>query len=112
MISTLSYLLLDGPTTAIVIWLLGGVAGMIAMIATMSLAAESCPEGAEGFAFAAMMSILNVAGPLSDTLGSVLYEHVFDRQLTPLILVSAAATALVFFLIPLLAARGVARVPE
>jgi hypothetical protein len=102
----LSYLAL-GPSTAVAIWLLGGVTSMIAMIATMSLAAESCPEGAEGFAFAAMMSILNVAGPLSDTSGSVLYQHLFNRQLAPLIVVSATATALVFFLIPLMAVRGV-----
>jgi hypothetical protein len=74
---------------------------MIAMIATMALAADSCPEGAEGFAFAAMMSIVNLTNPLSDTLGSVLYENVFDRQLPPLIIVSAAATGLVYFLIPL-----------
>jgi hypothetical protein len=80
---------------------------MIAMIATMSLAAESCPEGAEGFAFAGMMSILNVAGPASDTFGSVLYQHVFSEQLAPLIVVSAAATALVFFLIPLMVVRAV-----
>jgi hypothetical protein len=106
-VSTLTYLLLSSEATAVAIWLLGGIAGMIAMIATMSLAAESCPEGAEGFAFAGMMSILNVAGPLSDTLGSVLYQHVFNRQLAPLIVVSAAATALVFLLIPLMVARGV-----
>ena len=31
---------------------------MIAFIATLSLAAEACPEGVEGFAFAAMMSML------------------------------------------------------
>jgi hypothetical protein len=37
----------------------------------------------------------------------VLYEHVFDRQLTPLIFVSAAATALVFFLIPLMVEQTV-----
>jgi hypothetical protein len=35
-------------------------------------------------------------------LGSVLYEHVFNRDLAPLIVVSAVATALVFFLIPLM----------
>ena len=101
-LSTLSYLALGNPTTAVIIWLLGGVTSMIAMIATMSLAAESCPEGAEGFAFAGMMSIVNLTGPLSDTLGSVLYQHVFSEQLAPLIIVSAAATALVFFLVPLM----------
>jgi len=104
-VSTLSYLLLTDPTTAVVIWLFGGITSMIAMIATMSLAAESCPEGAEGFAFAGMMSIVNLTGPLSDTLGSVLYQHVFHEQLAPLIVVSAAATALVFFLIPLMVFR-------
>jgi len=104
-LSTLSYLALASPATAVIIWLFGGITSMIAMVATMSLAAESCPEGAEGFAFAAMMSIMNLTGPLSDTLGSVLYQHVFNEQLTPLIIVSAAATALVFFLVPLMVVR-------
>jgi MFS family permease len=104
-LSTLSYLLLSTPESAVAISLAGGVTSMIAMIATMSLAAESCPEGAEGFAFAAMMSIVNLTGPLSDNLGSLLYEHAFNRQLGPLIIVSAAATALVFFLIPLMVFR-------
>jgi MFS family permease len=104
-VTTLSYLLLSGEASAVVIWLLSGVAGMIATIATMSLAAESCPEGAEGFAFAGMMSIINLATPLSDTVGSALYEHVFHQHLTPLIIISATATGLVFFLIPLLAFR-------
>ncbi len=108
-VSTLSYLLLSSAATAVVIWLFAGVTSMVAMIATMSLAAESCPEGAEGFAFAAMMSIVNLTNPLADTLGSVLYQHVFDQQMTPLIIVSAATTALVFFLIPLLLHRGVTK---
>jgi MFS family permease len=104
-LSELSYLLLSSPATAVVIWFVGGITGMIAMVATMSLAAESCPEGADGFAFAAMMSILNLTGPLSDTFGSVLYQHVFHEQLKPLILVSAAATSIVFFLVPLMLFR-------
>jgi MFS family permease len=106
-ISTLSCLALNSPATAIVIWVLSGVTSMIAMIATMSLAAESCPEGAEGFAFAGMMSIVNLTNPIADTLGSVLYEHVFDQQLAPLILLSAAATGLVFLLIPLMVTREI-----
>jgi MFS family permease len=104
-LSTLSYLLLGSPATAVAISFAGGITSMIAMIATMSLAAEACPKGAEGFAFAGMMSIVNLTGPLSDTLGSVLYEHVFNQKLMPLIIVSAAATAVVFFLIPLMVFR-------
>jgi len=100
--STLSYLALSGPASAVVIWLISGIAAMIATVATLSLAADSCPEGAEGFAFAALMSIINVANPLSDILGSLLYQHVFNQRLQPLIIVSAAATALVFVLIPLM----------
>lgn len=107
-ISTLSYLMLSTPSTAVVIWFAGGITSMIAMIATMSLAAESCPEGAEGFAFAGMMSIVNLTSPLSDTLGSALYQHVFEQQLAPLILVSAGATGLVFFLVPLMVFRKAA----
>jgi MFS family permease len=104
-ISTLSCLALSSPATAVAIWVLSGITSMIAMIATMSLAAESCPEGAEGFAFAGMMSIVNLTNPLADTMGSVLYQHVFNEQLAPLIIVSAVTTALVFFLIPLMVFR-------
>ncbi|MFL5257234.1 MAG: MFS transporter [Rhodopila sp.] len=104
-VTTLSYLLLFGEASAVVIWLLSGMAGMIATVATASLAADACPAGAEGFAYAGMMSIINLTNPLSDTLGSALYEHVFHQHLAPLILISAAATGLVFFLIPLMAYR-------
>jgi MFS family permease len=104
-VTTLAFLLLDTHASAVTIWLLSGIAGMIATIATMSVAADSCPQGAEGFAFAGLMSIINLATPLGDTLGSVLYEHVFDQHLAPLIIVSAAATALVFFLVPLMVFR-------
>jgi MFS family permease len=104
-LSTLSYLLLSTPATAVAIWLTTGITSMIAMIATMSLAAEASPEGAEGFSFAAMMSIVNLTGPLSDTTGSWLYQHVFHQKLAPLVIVSAAATAVVFFLIPLMVFR-------
>ncbi len=105
--STLAYLALLGPVSAVAIWLASGVAGMLATIATLSLAAECCPEGAEGFAFAGLMSIINVASPLSDMVGSLLYEHVFGRTLAPLIVVSAAATGLVFFLLPLVTVLSV-----
>jgi hypothetical protein len=42
---------------------------------------------------------------LANTLGSLLYEHVFAKSLPPLIIVSAVATALVFFLIPMVVYR-------
>src|SRR5271163_1339495 len=69
---------------------------MVAFVATLSLAADYCPPRSEGFAFAALMSVTNFTGALSDNLGSFLYEHLFQRQLDPLILVSAAFTAVAF----------------
>jgi MFS family permease len=109
-LSTMAFLGLVDETSAIVVYFLNGVAGMIATIATLTLAADHCPRRSEGFAFAALMSVINVATPLHDTIGAFLYEHVFDSHLAPLIVVSAAFTAVVFVLVPLLD-RGIARTP-
>jgi MFS family permease len=70
--------------------------------AVPTLIADYCPQRAEGFTFAALMSITNFSGTLSDNIGSFLYEHLFDRHLDPLILVSAAFTALAFAFVPTL----------
>jgi MFS family permease len=107
-LATLAFLGMVDEATAIAVYFVNGVAGMIANIATLSLAADNCPEGSEGFAFAALMSVINLANPLADTIGSLLYEHVFHSQLAPLIVLSAAFTALIIFVLPLLD-RGLAR---
>jgi predicted MFS family arabinose efflux permease len=99
-LSTLAYLGLSGPVSAVAIYFFYGLASMVANIATLSLAAAVCPPRAEGFTFAALMSVINLAVPLSDTTGAVLYEHVFSGRLAPLTLVSAAFTAFVLVLVP------------
>jgi hypothetical protein len=78
---------------------------MVANVATLTLVSDHCPEGAEGFAFAALMSVINLATPLADLTGSLLYEHVFGGRLTPLILVSAGFTAAILLFLPLLPVR-------
>jgi predicted MFS family arabinose efflux permease len=100
-ITMLAYLGLVGPVTAVVIYFFTGMAAMVANVATLSLAAAVCPPRAEGFTFAALMSVINLATPLSDTIGAVLYEHVFANRLGPLAVVSAAFTAFVLLLVPL-----------
>lgn len=97
-LSTLGYLGMVDPVSAVLVYFVAGVAGMIANNATLTLAAERCPSGAEGFAFAGLMSVINLSMPLSDTVGSFLYEHVFHETLAPLILVSAVFTAFVLVL--------------
>jgi len=100
--ATAAFLLLWGEASAAMINFFSGMAGMIAFVATLTLAADYCPKRSEGFAFAALMSITNFSAALSDNLGSFLYEHLFHRQLQPLILVSAAFTAFAFAFVPLL----------
>jgi MFS family permease len=101
-LATLAFLGMVDVTSAIAIYFINGVVGMIANIATLTLAADHCPERSEGFAFAALMSVINLATPLSDTIGAFLYERLFHQTLAPLIVVSAAFTALIFLLVPLL----------
>ncbi len=100
-LSTLAFLGMVDPASALVVYFLTGASGMIANIATLTLAAEHCPPRAEGFTFAALMSVMNLAAPLSDTIGAFLYDHVFRAELAPLVIVSAGFTAFVFVLIPL-----------
>jgi MFS family permease len=101
-LATLTFLGMVNVTSAVAIYFLNGLAGMVANIATLTLAADHCPARSEGFAFAALMSVINLATPLSDTIGAMLYQHLFHQALTPLIVVSAASTALIFLLVPLL----------
>jgi predicted MFS family arabinose efflux permease len=103
--STLGYLGLSGPVTAVAIYFATGVANMLANLATLSLAAAHCPERAEGFAFAALMSVINFATPLADTIGATLYTHVFASHIGPLILVSAAFTGALLLLVPFVDTR-------
>lgn len=100
--TTAAFLLLSNEASAAAINFLSGIAGMIAFVATLSLAADFCPRRAEGFAFAALMSITNLAAAFSENIGSFLYEHVFAHRIDPLILVSAGFTLLALALVPLL----------
>jgi predicted MFS family arabinose efflux permease len=100
--TTAAFVLLSGEASAAIIYFCGGFAAMLATVATVTLAADYCPPRAEGFAFAVLMSIINLATALADNIGSFLYTHLFDRSLTPLVIISAAFTAVAFVLVPLL----------
>jgi MFS family permease len=101
-VSTVSFLALVDEPSAAILNFCNGIAAMIALVATLTLAADYCPKRSEGFAFAVLMSVTNLASALSDNAGSFLYEHAFQSRLAPLIVVSAAFTALAWLLIPLL----------
>jgi predicted MFS family arabinose efflux permease len=98
----LAYLFLWNETAAAIISFGAGFAGMLTTVASLTLAADYCPPRAEGFSFAVLMSIINLANTLADNAGSFLYTHAFNRTLPPLVLISAAFTAFAFILVPLL----------
>jgi MFS family permease len=100
--ASLGFLLFWNEPAAAAISFCAGFAAMLATVATLTLAADYCPKRAEGFSFAILMSIINLATTLSDNIGSYLYTHVFDRSLPPLIVISAGFTAFAFVLVPLL----------
>lgn len=79
-----------------------GAAGAIATLTVLSLAGKACPAKAEGFTFAALMSVYNGFAQLSAIVGSWMFVHWFDRALTPLIIVSGVFTLFCFALMPLL----------
>jgi predicted MFS family arabinose efflux permease len=101
-VSTTAFLLLSTETSAAILNFCSGFAAMLATVATLTLAADYCPQRAEGFAFATLMSVINLATTFADNVGSFLYTHLFNSNLTPLVLVSAAFTAFAFVLVPLL----------
>jgi MFS family permease len=101
-LTTAAFLCLSSETSAAIIYFGAGFAGMIAMVASLTLAADYCPPGAEGFTFAALMSAGNLASTMANNIGALLYTEVFDRHLAPLVVISAAATAVAFFGVPLL----------
>lgn len=105
-IGTLAYLTLLTPgaysqAIAIGINLVFGAAAMIATLSTLTLAAQACPPKAEGFTFAALMSVTNGFTQISAIIGARLYVDVF-HSLTPLIFISAGFTFACFLLLPIL----------
>jgi len=75
---------------------------MLTTVATLTLAADYSLRGAEGFTFAVLTSIINLATVFSNNLGSYLFTYVFHSELAPLVVLSAGFTAFAFVLVPLL----------
>lgn len=97
-VGTLAYLLYRGPVSAIVIDTTFGCVGMITQLAFLDLAAKACPRRVEATFFALLMSVNNLGTRGSQITGGYLYDWL---GFTPLVLVSAAFTALAWLLVPL-----------
>ncbi|SFL74130.1 MFS transporter [Nitrosomonas communis] len=104
-LSTFSYLGAITPTPYsgllfIALSFFFGITSMTALLAILTLAARACPEKAEGFTFAVLMSIVNGCAQLSTMMGSWMLVNWFEGYLPPLIILSGAATLFCLFLLP------------
>jgi len=97
-VATLAYLLYDSWTSALIIDSVFGVVGMITQLAFLDLAAKACPRRVEASFFALLMSVYNLGVKGSQITGGYLYDTL---GFTPLVLISAAVTALAWLLVPL-----------
>ncbi len=98
-VGTLAYLLYRDATSAVIIDTVFGCIGMTTQLAFLDLAARACPKHAEGTFFALLMSIYNLGVQGSQVTGGLLYDSI---GYTPLVLISAAMTAMAWLLVPLL----------
>ena len=110
-LTTASFLLLSSELSAAILNFLSGFSAMLATVATLRVAAEYSPQRSEGFAFAVLTSITNLATAAAENVGSFLYQRVFDSNMTPLIIVSALFTTVAFVLVPMLRLTRERRTP-
>src|SRR5207244_11994536 len=97
-VGTLAYLLYRDRASAIAIDIVFGCVGMITQLAFLDLAAKACPRRVEATFFAPLISVYNIGQQLSQNVGARLYDAV---GYTPLVYISAVATALAWVLVPL-----------
>lgn len=98
--SNLGLLFIHDMQSAILVSIFFGFFAMIAMLGVLEIAARACPVGAEGSAYALLMSVYIFAKQPGPIFGGYLY----DWGVTPaiLVIISAGFTMLCWFLIPLL----------
>ncbi|MGH9550645.1 MAG: MFS transporter, partial [Terriglobales bacterium] len=97
-----SYLLLQSELSAMVLAAGNGIIGMIVLVSSLTLAADSCPDGSEGFSYAMLTSLATLSYMLSSNLGAHMYDGLFHTQIAPLIVISAVCTALALPVVPML----------
>jgi len=94
---TLAYLAYRDPVSGLVIEAVYGCAGTIATLAFMELAAKAAPRHVEATFFALLMAVYNAGARISGIVGGLLYDQI---GYPTLVLISAALTAVAWFLVP------------
>jgi predicted MFS family arabinose efflux permease len=101
-LATLGYLLYRGSGSALAIHIIWGVTGMVTTLAFLDLAAKACPRRVEATFFALLMSIFNLGTQAAQNVGAHLYTAFGEGApaYTWLVMISTAATAAVWLLVP------------
>lgn len=99
-VSSLGLIFMNDAHSAVWVYIFTGFWGMIAVLGILELAARLCPAGAEGTAYALLVSIYNLAGRPATIIGSKMYDN--GVTFTTLVLIGSAFTLLCWLLIPLL----------
>lgn len=87
------------PAVAVVLTVIFGAVAPVAMIAIMNLAAEVCPKRVEALTFATLMSVYNFGTQGGSMFGSWLYENKVNHDITYLVLIAAAFSAVCIVLV-------------
>jgi len=96
-LTTFCYLYYPNWMIAVVYSVLFGIVGMICHLVVLDYSAQITPKEAEGFTFAGICSVLNLAGMGSRVLGGFLYPRI---GLNWLIIISALFTMTCLLFIP------------
>jgi len=96
----LLYLLYRSRGIAIGVEAANGFSGALVLAALMDLAARATPRGSEAVGYALLMGVANLAGAISDVLGSWLIDH-FHLRFMQLVGLNAGTTAIMMVFIPL-----------
>jgi len=73
-IATIGLAFMQDAATAYAIYLVRGIAGIVALLSLFSIIASRCPKGAEGFTYALLVSISNLAASGGLIVGGQLYD--------------------------------------
>lgn len=99
-ISMIPFFFVNGKIGAWAAYGIFGIGYQIGNLSMLALAASACPKRAEGFVFAAMMSMLNFSAQTADNIGASLYTRAFEQHITPLLLISVGLSALALPILP------------
>jgi predicted MFS family arabinose efflux permease len=103
------FIFMNNADTAIVLNFVYGLATAMALLNAHVIAANRCPDNAEGFMYGILLSTANLSFFSSQALGGYLYENVFHTDIQPLILMSAGITFCCIFLLPFFNFEGVVK---